>query len=381
MQKSKLFLVLLTSIFLLGGCGNSNPQPQASSSESKSATQQSSSEEQATGKIKEINLKSTARTTLSVTDRIGTIALFEIKPNKGQTLRTADKRVVITSSDPDVLKVENTSPTVSTYIEALKPGTAKLTIQSNIQEEMKLEIDMTVIDSVFDRQAIDGFFGNSWENVDFTHEVDETDPYIKTTAEDGVNHQFYFRNSYVSRCYVESEFTFYSELDGSAHMPKLGFVFSTNEENDSNLPSVSFIYFDIDCRNGKDTFYTVGYNEIAHGVWGWDNGGGNPLAKSFGVYKHEAGVKIGETFKIGVAKEGYHYHVYFNDVYVKSIETSVDGFSTDSTQTTAAPTICGMFDFKSEVKYSNYSFTTDETIITSKIPASPVYTDLNGNPA
>ena len=381
MKKKCLFLMLTTSLFLLGACNNVNKAQNNSNQEESQETSQStshgssnsSSSEEVKEKIKAIQLKTGARTTLSVTDRIGTTALFEIKANPGNTLKTADKKVTITSSNPEVLLVENTGTVVSTFLSALKPGEVKLVIQSTVQESARLEIDMTVLDSVFDRQAQDGFFGNSWENVDFTHEVDEVDPYIKTIAEDQINHQFYFRDSYTDRCYTECEFTFYSELDGTAHMPKLGFVFSTMAENDSGLDSVSFIYFDTDCRNGNDTFTTVGYNEIAHGVWGWDNGGGNPLAKSFGMYKDETGVKIGETVKIGVVKEGYNYHVYFNGNYVKSVESSLDGFSVDKTQTKAAPTICGLFDFKSEVKYGNYLFTTDEAVVASKIPASPVF--------
>ena len=373
MKKKCVFLMLVSSLFILGACTTSN-QAQVSSNEETSQQTSSKSEQSsqpAEGKIKEISLKATAKTTISVTDRIGTTALFEIKANKGQTLKTADKKVKITSSDPEVLKVENTGTVVSTFLDALKPGKVKLTIQSTVQEDARLEIDMTIVDSVFDRQAMDGFFGNSWENVDFTHEVDEVNPYIKTMAEDQINHQFYFRDSYVEKCYAECEFTFYSEMDGTAHMPKIGFVFSTMAENDSGLDSVSFIYFDTDCRNGKDTFTAVGYNEIAHGVWGWDNGGGNPLAKSFGMFNYEAGIKVGETFKMGVVKEGYNYHVYFNGVYMKSVQSSLDGFSVDKTQTKAAPTICGLFDFKSEVKYGNYSFTADETVVNSMIPASP----------
>ena len=373
MKKKCVFLMLVSSLFILGACTTSS-QTQVSSNEETSQQTSSKSEQSsqpAEGKIKEIALKATAKTTISVTDRIGTTALFEIKANKGQSLKTADKKVKITSSDPEVLKVENTGTVVSTFLDALKPGKVKLTIQSTVQEDARLEIDMTIVDSVFDRQAMDGFFGNSWENVDFTHEVDEVNPYIKTMAEDQINHQFYFRDSYVEKCYTECEFTFYSEMDGTAHMPKIGFVFSTMAENDSGLDSVSFIYFDTDCRNGKDTFTAVGYNEIAHGVWGWDNGGGNPLAKSFGMFNYEAGIKVGETFKMGVVKEGYNYHVYFNGVYMKSVQSSLDGFSVDKTQTKAAPTICGLFDFKSEVKYGNYSFSADETVVNSMIPASP----------
>ena len=142
--------------------------------------------------IKSINLKSGAKTTISVTDRISTSVLYELKAHSGQTLKTADKKVNITSSDPEVLKVEKTTGVVSTFLEALKPGKVKLSIQSAVQENIKLDIDMTIVDSVFDRQAMDGFYGNSWENVDFSHEVDSEDPYIKTVAEEEINHQFYF---------------------------------------------------------------------------------------------------------------------------------------------------------------------------------------------
>ena len=373
MKKGNLFLALLSFTMLLAACGGtskSGGNEPGGGSEPGQITPTASE-----GKIKEIALKSTAKTTVSVTDRIGTIALFEIKANKGQSLKTADKKVIVTSSDPEVLKVENTNPVVSTFLEALKPGNVTLTVQSNVQEEIKLEINMTVVDSVFDRQATDGFFGNSWDNCDFSHEVDEEDPYIKTIAEDGINHQFYFRDSYTDKCYVESEFTFYSEEDGGAHMPKLGFVFSTNETNDLNAQSVSFIYFDTDCRNGKDTFYNVGYNEINHGLWGWDSGVSSALAKHCNLHTNEVGVKIGEKFKMGVLKDGYNYHVYFNNQYIKSIQTTLDGFSVDNTYSSAAPTIVGLFDFKSEVKYSNYLFTTDSELLASKLPATPSFVE------
>ena len=214
MKKGKLFLVLLSSVLLLGACASKGGQGQNNSSGGGN-TQTPSSSQTSTEKIKEIALKATAKTTLSVTDRIGTIALFEIKANKGQALKTADKKVVITSSNPEILKVENTNPTVSTYLDALKPGVVQLTIQSQVQESARLVVDMTIIDSVFDRQVVDGFFGNSWENCDLSHETDEVDPYVKTVAEDGINHQFYFRDSYSSKFYAECEFTFYSERDGS----------------------------------------------------------------------------------------------------------------------------------------------------------------------
>lgn len=377
MKKRNLLLLVLSSVFVLSACGGNTPQSNNNNNNNGNGQTNNNTNNDDDGsvpKIKEIALKSTARTTLSVTDRIGTSALYEIKANKGKTLKTADKKVKVTSSDPEVLKVENTNATTSTFIEALKPGPVKLTIQSNVQEEMKLEIDITVVDSVFDRQAMDGFFGNSWENCDLSHEVDEENPYIQSAAEDGINHQFYFRDSFTTRCYAECEFTFYSELDGTAHLPKLGFVFSTNDDNDTDLQSVSFIYFDTDCRNNNSTFYNVGYNEIASGMWGWDQPG-NPLAKSCGLFRYEAGVKVGEMFKMGVIKDGYNYHVFFNGEYYKSIESTRKGFSVDSTYNEAAPTICGMFDFKAEVKYSNYLFTTDESVISSKMPAEPSFVD------
>ncbi len=376
MKKGNLFLVLLSSVLVLGACSSKGGQGQNGGGNGGGGTTQSSDQNEE--KIKEIALKSTARTKLSVTERIGTIALFEIKANKGKTLKTADKKVIITSSNPEVLKVENTSATVSTYLEALKPGNVTLTIQSQVQESARLVVDMEIIDSVFDRQVIDGFFGNNWESCDLSHEVDETNPYIKTVAEEGINHQFYFRDSYAPKFYVESEFTFYSEADGSAHMPKIGFSFSTQETNNTNMQSVSFIYFDTDCRNGNQTFHNIGYNEIANGIWGWDYGGQDSRAKHISMYKYETGVKVGETFKMGVVKEGFNYHVYFNGVYVKSVETSKDGFSVDSTLAEAAPTIAGLFDFKSEVKYSNYLFTTDAAVVDAKIPATPDFTNANG---
>lgn len=378
MRKNYVFLMLLSSVLLLGACGSGNSgqntKPSDPSGEPGKTDPDPSTPIE---KIKEIALKETAPTTLRVTERIGTMALFDLKANKGQTLKTADKKVTITCSDPEVLLVEKTEAVVSTFLTALKPGQVKLTIQSNIQEKTKLEIDMTVLDSAFDRQAQDGFFGNSVENIDFTHETDAENPYIKTVAEDGVNHQVYFRDSYAARSYAECEFTFYSEQDGTAHMPKIGFVYSTNEENDTNLPSCALIYFDTDCRNGNTQFHTIGYNEIASGVWGWDSNAGT-LAKNYGVYRDEKGVSVGESFKMGVVKDGYSYHVYFNGQYVKSILSTPEGFSTDRTYTQAAPTICGFFDFKSEVKYGNYSFTTDESIIASKIPAAPEYTNYKG---
>ena len=377
MKKNYLIFPLLLSALVFSGCNKASSNTEQKG-ESETGQKESEQKQESNKKLKEIVLRNSAPTSIRVTERITTSVFYDLVANKGVSLKTADKRVIVTSSNPEVLKVDKSEPTVTTFINALKPGPVKLTIQSSIQEELKLEIDLTVLDSAFDRQAPDGFFGNNWDHCDFTHESDEENPYIKTVAEDGVNHQFYFRDSYLDRFYVESEFTFISEQDGNAHMPKIGFVFSTNETNDTGLQSVSMIYLDTDCRGGKDTFYNIGYNEIANGSWGWDNGGGNPLAKCYTVYKHEAGIKVGETFKLGAVKEGYHYHLYLNGTYIKSIETTDQGFSVDKTLTKAAPTYAGLFDFKSEVKYSNYSFTTNEELINSKIPATPDYTNYLG---
>lgn len=395
MKRKNQLLMILPFVLVLSACGGTTPSNVVSSSEeapiSSEPVQESSEEVSAPasissesssavvndGVLKEIALKEGAKTTLSVTDKIGTVSLFELKANKGKTLKSADKKVIITSDNPEVLAVDKTTKVVSTFVTALKPGNVKLTVQSAVQEDVKLVIDITVVDSVFDRQAV-GFDATLWDNCDLSHEIDEEDPYISTVAEEGVNHQFYFRDSYVNKCYVESEFTFYSEKDGNAHLPKIGFAFSTNDINDTDLPSTSFIYFDTDSRNGNTTFYNVGYNERASGIWGWDVGG-HALAKHFTFYRYSDGIHVGDTFKMGVVKDGYYYHIYFNDVYVKSIETTKEGFSTDKTYSEAAPTICGLFDFKAEVKYSNYFFTTDADIIASKIPLAPDFTDINGN--
>ena len=370
MKKSNLILGVLSSVLLLAACNGNEPAGEqggdASSVKSSAA---------ASGKIKEIALKTGARTTLSVTDRISTLVLFEIKANKGETLKSADKRVLVSSSDPEILKVENTSATNATYLEALKAGTVKLTVQSNTEQDKKLEIDMVVRDSVFDRQAVDGFFDNNWDNVDFEHEVDAEDPYVKTIAEEGVNHQFYFRDSHVTSCYVESEFTFYSEKDGSAHLPKLGFAFVSDGENDLSTSNVSFLYFDTDCSGGKTKFYNVGYNEKVDATWGWDAGANNLIAKHVNLDRDETGVEIGQTFKMGILRDGYNYHVYFNDVYVKSIQSNKEGFSVDSSLTQACPMSVGLFDFKAEVKYSNYHFYTDTDTLAAKLPATPVFAE------
>jgi|GEM_PF-5220028 len=372
MKKSNLILGVLSSVLLLAAC-NGNTPADAPSGQNTSAAK--SSAPAATGKIKEIALKTGARTTLAVTDRISTMVLFEIKANKGETLKSADKRVTVSSSDPEVLKVENTGTVTATYLEALKPGNVKLTVQSKAEEDKKLEIDMVVRDSVFDRQALDGFFDNSWDNVDMEHEVDEENPYIKTIAEEGVNHQFYFRDSYVPSCYVESEFTFFSEKDGAAHLPKVGFVFTSNEVNDKDKPSVAFIYFDTDCSGGKTTFYNVGYNEMVNNIWGWDAGVTQETAKNVGLYRDETGVAIGQSFKMGVLREGYNYHIYFNDVYVKSVQSNKEGFSTDATLSQSCAMTCGLFDFKAEIKYANYHFYTDATTLAAKLPATPDFID------
>ena len=361
MKKSNLIFAFLSLGLLLAAC--------SSPSEGGGGGGSTPSEPSTDGKIKEIALKSTARTTVSVTERIATNILYDIKANKGQSLKSADKKVKVTSSDQTILKVENTGSVVSTFLQALKPGNVTLTVQSQVQENITLEIPMVVKDAVFDRQAIDGFHSNNWDNVDFTHEVDETDPYVKTIAEEDINHQFYFRNSNSTYCYAECEFTFYSELDGTAHLPKVGFAFTTNQENDTGMDSVSFIYFDTDCSGGKTRYYNIGYNEIANGAWGWDRE--TTLAQHCNLYHDEVGVEKGEMFKMGVVKDGFNYHVYFNDVYVKSIKATLEGFSTDSTHTEAAPTTAGLFDFKSEVKYQNYHYTEDQAEVAAKIPATP----------
>ena len=372
-MKKNLLVLLLSSVLLLGGCNTKN------NNQSGSGDQSGKQSESETGnkKIKEIALKGSAPDQIYVTEKVATTALFEIRANKGQTLKTADKKVTVTSSNPSILSVENTGAVITTFLTALNAGTVTITVQSAIQEDAKLDINFTVLPTTFDRQA-NCLQDVSWENVDLEHEADEVNPYVKTSADEGVNHQFFFRDSYSDRCYMESEITFYSEKDGNAHLPKLGFIFSTNEINDTNIKSVSFIYLNTDCRGGNDTYYYLQYNEIASGVWGWDYPEGTPLAKSYAFYKYEPGVKKAESFKLGVVKEGYNYHVYFNDVYVKSIKTTDVGFSTDKTYSQAAPTICGMFDFKSEVKYANYSFTTTESVVASKIPAEPDFTNWKG---
>lgn len=379
MKNKKLLFLSLISFLTLVGCAKGNSQQTNGNGQENPPIDQNDDQEEDLPKIKEIALKDGAKNVLFVSEQMNTSTLFEIKANKGQTLKAADKKVLISSSNKEVIQVENEKACANTYLTALKEGKATITIASASQENTKLEVEIEVKLGAFDRSQL-GFGYNDWTNTDMSHEVDETNPYIKTTAEEGVDHQFYFMNSYLTKGYVESEFTFYSEKDGTAHLPKFGFVFNTLDKNTYNTPGYSFICLDADSRNNNDTFYNIVYNEFINGSWGWDAAVSNDVAQCYTLYKHETGIKVGEKFKLGVLKDGFNLHIYLNDTYIKSVSALKDGFSASSEDLeNPAPTIFGLFDFKAEVKYENYKFITDEEELAAKMPESPDFTDIYGD--
>lgn len=383
-MSKKISTFLLTSLLAvsLGACGNgtSNSSPVKSSSSDKTSsvtpsngnnessisnktsqitsTQSDSPIQSLTAKKENVNVK--------IDEQANLTSYYDLKGFK--SLSTKQKKVTVTSSDPNVVSI-NAKFTIMT---AVGLGTATITVVSDVDNTKSCTFTVTVSDCFFDRKLTS--FDSSW---DIEHEMDEENPYIKINTDAGMG--IYIRNSDSLKWYVETEITIHSVKKGE-DFPKFGIVASTTT-NHKEFTDNKFYYY-LDCSISKENEWTdFGVCEVSNlANWAWNEGITNSVARcNYTVFQSENNIGYNTKFKMGMVRDGFNCHLYFNGTYQTSIKVlgSIFGNYSEETKdyTDAVNCMAGFFSFNSTVTFSNYKFNNDSTSVDALIPTEPTFNE------
>ena len=312
-------------------------------------------------------------TTLKIGESLLLTNFYEIKGTS--TLSAAQRACTYESSNPEVVKIN------AKRAEAVAPGTATITITSNVDSTKSCTFEIVVARVFIDREL-----SMIPSEDDFTNEWDEAKGTGSFRTSSGITNFYYIADIYSTKWYVETEITVHS-VNGDDRWPKIGIV-AQNENSQGIETMVAFYlnasiglgdYYD---ENGNfvraednNNWNEFGVCEVAQGRhWAWEDGITDSLARhhDYAWSTGENKITFDTTFKLGVARDGANFHVYVNSNYMGSFQLSAElDILYEDGQPVASHV--GFYHFSCDATFSNYSATADETEVAKKIPTEPVY--------
>lgn len=313
---------------------------------------------------------------MKIGDSILLTNFYEIKGSSA--LSAAQRACSYESSNPDVVKIN------AKRAEAVAPGTATITITSNVDNTKTCSFEVVVAKVFIDRElsliAPEDDFSNEWDEQTKTGS-------FRTGS--GVTNFYYIADVYSTQWYVETDITVHA-VNWDDRWPKIGIV-AAGENSKGVETMVAFFlnasiglndYYDEsgnlvkgEDNNGWNEF---GVSEVAQGDhWAWEEGITNSLARhhDYAWNTGDAKVTFGTTFKLGVARDGANFHVYVNGNYMGSYQLSSElEILYENGQPIASHV--GFYQFSSDVTFANYSVTADASEVAKKVPAEPVYCEF-----
>ena len=315
-------------------------------------------------------------TTIKIGESILITNFYEIKGTS--TLSAAQRACTYESSNPDVVKI------TAKRAEAVTPGTATITVTSNVDSTKTCSFEVVVARVFIDRELSmipsEDDFSKEWNEETGTGE-------FRTSS--GITNFYYISGIHSTKWYVETDITLNS-VNWDDRWPKIGIVAQAKNSEGVETMVAFFLNASIGLNdtydeNGnfikaEDNLYwnEFGVSEVAQGGhWAWEQGITNSLARHHDYAWNTGDTKVtfGDTFKFGIARDGANFHVYVNGNYMGSFQLSSDldilyenGQVMDS--------YVGFYQFASDVTFSNYSATADEAAVAAKIPAEPIYCEF-----
>lgn len=325
-------------------------------------------------------IESVTATEQSTTLKIGESILLTnfYKINGASTLSAAQRACTYVSSNPDVVKIN------AKRAEAVAPGTATITVTSNVDNTKSCSFEVVVAGVFIDREL-----SMIPSEDDFSNEWDEETKTGSFRTSSGITNFYYIADIYSTQWYVETDITVNS-VNFDDRWPKIGIVASGKNSNNVETMVTFFLNASIGLNDtydpsgnlikGQDNnnWNEFGVCEVAQGNhWAWEAGIPNSLARHHD-YAWNTGastITFGTTFKLGVARDGANFHVYVNGEYKGSFQLSSD---LDILYENGEPmaTHVGFYQFSTDATFSNYSATADAAEVAKKIPAEPVYCDF-----
>ena len=318
-----------------------------------------------------------ASTTVKVGESVLLTSLYEVKGTA--SLSAAQRACTYVSSNPEVVEIN------AKRAEAVAPGTATITVTSNVDNTKSCTFDIVVEKVFIDRELTmipsEDDFSNEWNNETNTGSF---------RTHSGITNFYYIADIYSTQWYVETEITLHG-VNWDDRWPKIGIVASGKNSEETETMVAFFLNASIGLAdsydaNGQlvkgqdnDNWNEFGVCEVAEGNhWAWEQGITNSLARH-----HDYAWKLPEgtfvtyetKFKLGVARDGLNFHVYINDNYAGSfmLDTKLDILCEDG-QTFASNV--GFYHFSSDATFSGYSATADAAEVAKKIPETPVYCEF-----
>ena len=363
-------LILMVCMFCLvfAGC-NANGGAQNADATKPSETEK-----------KPVGIESLTATETSTTIKIGESILltnfYEIKGTS--TLSAAQRACTYESSNPEVVKIN------AKRAEAIAPGTATITVTSNLDNTKTCSFEVVVARVFIDREL-----SMIPSEDDFTNEWDEATGTGSFRTSSGITNFYYIADIYSTQWYVETDITVHS-VNWDDRWPKIGII--AQNRNDAGIETMTAFFLNASIGlndtydeggalvKGQDNlnWNEFGVCEVAQGGhWAWEQGITNSLARhhDYAWNIGENTITYGTTFKLGVARDGANFHVYVNGNYVGSFQLSAElEILYENGQPVASHV--GFYHFSCDATFSNYYATADAAEVATKIPAEPVYTEF-----
>lgn len=317
-----------------------------------------------------------ASTTLKIGESILITNFYEIKGTSA--LSAAQRACTYESSNPDIVKIN------AKRAEAVAPGTATITVTSKVDTTKSCSFEVVVAKVFIDRDL-----SMIPSEDDFSNEWDETAGTGSFRTNSGLTNFYYIADIYSTQWYVETDITVH-KVNFDDRWPKIGIVAAG--KNSSGVETMVAFYLNASIGlndtydesgnliKGEDnnTWNEFGVCEVAQGGhWAWEPGITNSLARHHDYAWNTGDNKItfDTTFKLGVARDGANFHVYVNGQYMGSFQLSS---SLDILYENGAPMAShvALYEFSSEVTFSNYLATADAAEVAKKIPEAPVYCEF-----
>ena len=315
-------------------------------------------------------------TTLKIGESIILQSLYEIKGTS--TLSAAQRACTYESSNPEVVKI------TGKRAEAVAPGTATITVTSNVDNTKSCTFEVVVSKVFIDRDLSMIPLGD-----DFTNEWNDATGTGSFRTSSGETNFFYIADIYSTQWYVETEIEIH-EVRWEDRWPKIGIVAQNKNANDVETMVAFFLNASIGLHDSYDengnfvmgennnVWNEFGVAEVAQGGhWAWEQGITNSLARhhDYAWNTGESTITFNTKFKLGVARDGANFHVYVNDNYMGSFQLSSElEILYEDGQPVASHV--GFYHFACDATFSNYKATADAAEVAKKIPAEPVYTEF-----
>ena len=314
-------------------------------------------------------------TEMKVGDTILLTNFYEIQGTS--SLSGAQRACTYESSNPEIVKIN------AKRAEAVAPGTATITITSNVDNTKSCSFEVIVSKVFIDRElsAIPS-------EDDFTNEWDSESGSGSFRTSSGITNFYYIADIESTQWYVETDITVHT-VNWDDRWPKIGIVASGKNSSGVETMVAFFLNASIglnDSQNGADlvkgednlNWNEFGVCEVAQGQhWAWEQGITNSLARHHD-YAWNTGtntITFGSTFKLGVARDGMNFHVYVNGNYMGSFALSSElDILYENGQPIASHV--GFYQFSSDVTFANYFATQDADKVAEKIPETPVFCEF-----